>query len=127
MPPNLLAKKHAMNIVKKMFGGGLVKQLPQDADLLDEYTYEQYLEPDDSQDDDVAYYFDGGEVDEKGAGSLRKAFGTTESNNSYAPEESAISKIKRVLGGVPDRMKKMNAGGMVKPSSLAMALKMKRG
>ena len=31
-----------------------------------------------------------------------------------------------VLGGVPDRMKKMNAGGMVKPSSLAMALKMKR-
>ena len=48
-----------------MFGGGLVKQLPQDADLLDEYTYEQYLEPDDNQDDDVAYYFDGGEVDEK--------------------------------------------------------------
>lgn len=126
MPPNMLAKKHAMNIVKKMFGGGLVKQLPQDADLLDEYTFEQYLEPHDEQDEDVAYYYDGGEVEPQGASSLRKAFGTTEANNSYEPQESAMSKIKRMLGGAP-KVKKMNAGGMVKSPSLAMALKMKRG
>lgn len=125
MPPNMLAKKHAMNIVRKMFGGGLVKQLPQDADLLDEYTFEQYLEPEDEQDEDVSYYSEGGEVGAQG--SLRKAFGTSDDNNSYEPQEGAMEKIKRLLGGAP-KVKKMNAGGMVKPSaSLATALKMKRG
>jgi len=127
MPHNAMAKKYAMNIIKK-YKGGLVKQMPQDADLLDSYTEEQYLDDIDSehdQDEDVEYFFEGGEVDSKGASSLRKAFGTTDKNNDYEPEASGMTKLKRLLGmsssDSSEAPKKLNKGGFVQ------ALKMKRG
>lgn len=127
MPLKTMPKKHAAKIIK-MYRGGLVKQLPQDADLLDEYTKEQYLDDDGEQDDDVAYYFDGGEV--TAVDSLKQAFGTTDKNNSFHPESSMVDKMKSVMGlgssDGPSKPKKMSQGGVVM-SPFAKALKMKRG